>query len=146
KEDLYTCYNTFYHPSNMILSVVGNFDPDRMMHMVVNNQAKKSFLEMEEIKRFFPEEPKNVAMKRNNIQMPVSMPNCTVGIKEVTTNLNKDEFLARDLLQEMVLDHYFSKSGKFYETLYKKQLINSSFSFSTTLDRNFGYSFIGGNT
>src|SRR5699024_1909753 len=25
KEDLYNCYNTFYHPENMVLVVVGNF-------------------------------------------------------------------------------------------------------------------------
>ena len=23
---LYTCYNTFYHPSNMVLAIVGKFD------------------------------------------------------------------------------------------------------------------------
>src|SRR5690625_3590636 len=46
----------------------------------------------------------------------------------------------------MILDYYFSKSGEFYEVLYEDQLINRSFSYSTTLERNFGYSFIGGNT
>src|SRR5690625_1359829 len=75
KEDLYTCYHTFYHPSNMILSVVGNFNPEEMMHLIEENQAKKSFSEPEEIKRFFPEEPEEVAIKENYIQMPVSMPN-----------------------------------------------------------------------
>lgn len=28
-EDLYTCYNTFYHPSNMTLFVVGKMDLKR---------------------------------------------------------------------------------------------------------------------
>src|SRR5699024_8560063 len=77
KEDLYTCYHTFYHPSNMILSVVGNFDPEVMMDLIEENQSKKSFSEMEEIKRYFPNEPADVAMKQNNIQMPISIPNCT---------------------------------------------------------------------
>src|SRR5699024_10923918 len=27
KDDLYTCYNTFYHPENMSLFIAGNFDP-----------------------------------------------------------------------------------------------------------------------
>lgn len=29
KETLYTCYNSFYHPSNMLLFVVGGVEPRR---------------------------------------------------------------------------------------------------------------------
>src|SRR5699024_802372 len=31
KDDLYTCYHTFYHPENMTFFLTGNFDPDEMM-------------------------------------------------------------------------------------------------------------------
>src|SRR5699024_8629851 len=102
KEDLYTCYHTFYHPTNMTLCVVGNFEPQSMMHMIEENQAKKNFAEMNEIKRSFSPEPRGVAMKENKIMMPVSVPNCTIGIKEFTTVLDKNDFIKRDLLQGMV--------------------------------------------
>lgn len=40
-EDLYTCYNTFYHPSNMTLFVVGKMDPEALMAFIRENQAAK---------------------------------------------------------------------------------------------------------
>ena len=39
KETLYTCYETFYHPGNMLLFVVGPVDPERIMSLVRENQA-----------------------------------------------------------------------------------------------------------
>ena len=41
KETLYTCYNAFYHPSNMLLFVVGGVDPEQVISMVRSNQAQK---------------------------------------------------------------------------------------------------------
>lgn len=146
KEDLYTCYHTFYHPENMTLFIAGNFDEHKMMHLIEENQAKKQFDKMGKIKRTYPKEPVEVNMKDHHINMPVTVPRCTIGIKEVVTELDKDSFLKRDLLQDMVLEYYFSQSGPFYQTLYEEGLIDDSFSFSTTLEKNFGYSLIGSNT
>lgn len=146
KDDLYTCYHTFYHPENMILFIAGNFDASKMMQFIKDNQAKKDFEKMDHIERAFPDEPTEVIKKENKIIMPVSVPKCTVGIKESVTELSGDSFLKKDLLQSMVMDHFFSKGGPFYQTLYDEALIDSSFYFETNLEKNFGYSFIGGNT
>ncbi|SEQ56344.1 Predicted Zn-dependent peptidase [Virgibacillus subterraneus] len=146
KDDLYTCYNTFYHPENMTLFIAGNFDAESMMDLIQSNQDSKDFAKLDAIKREFPEEPKDVAMKENKIVMPVSIAKCTIGIKESSGELSKQDFLERDLLQSMIIDFYFSKSGAFYQKLYEENLIDSSFSFETNLEKNFGYSFIGGNT
>lgn len=146
KDDLYTCYNTFYHPENMTLFIAGNFDASKMMELIKQNQAAKDFKKMDKIEREFPHEPETVAMKENKIIMPVSIPKCTIGIKESVAELKKEVFLKKDLLQSMVIDHYFSKSGQFYQTLYDEKLIDSSFYFETNLEKNFGYSFIGSNT
>lgn len=43
KEDLYRCYNTFYHPSNMALLIVTNENEKEVLEIVKNNQSKKSF-------------------------------------------------------------------------------------------------------
>lgn len=146
KDDLYTCYNTFYHPSNMTLFICGNVDETEMMTLIKDNQEKKSFESLEKIIREFPEEPASVAMKENNIKMPVSIPKATVGIKEANTALAPEQFLNRDLLQSMVLDYFYAKGGKYHQELYDAALIDSSFFYETSLDRNFGYSMIGGNT
>jgi len=146
KDDLYTCYNTFYHPENMTLFIAGNFDGPQMMQLIEENQANKDFVKTDPVERNFPVEPEEVAMKENTLIMPVSIPTCTVGIKESTTVLDKDTFLKKDLLQGMVMNFYFSKGGQFYQDLYAEKLINSSFNFSTNLEKNFGYTLINTNT
>nr|WP_026680957.1 pitrilysin family protein [Priestia megaterium] len=146
KDDLYTCYNTFYHPENMTLFITGNFDPNQMMQLVERNQNRKDFKEMKELRRNFPVEPQEVATKEKKITMPVSITKCTVGIKEANLDISNEAFLKKDLLQGMILDHYFSKGGEFYQLLYEEQLIDDSFFFETNLDRNFGYTLIGSNS
>lgn len=146
KDDLYMCYHTFYHPENMNLFLAGNFDAEKIMTLIEDNQNQKTFENMTDIHREIPDEPLEVAMKENKIVMPVTIPKCTIGIKESTSQLNGNEFLKRDLLQGMVLSYYFSKGGQFYQTLYEEDLIDESFFYETNLDRSFGYSIVGGNT
>lgn len=146
KDDLYTCYYTFYHPENMTLCITGNFNPEQMMNLIKSNQASKDFKKMDEINRYLPNEPKEVAMKEHHIKMPVSVPKCTVGIKESSEEISGEEFLKKDLLQNMIVDYYFSKGGSFYQELYQEKLIDDSFYFETTLDKNYGYTLIGSNS
>ncbi|CDO02169.1 Putative zinc protease AlbF [Oceanobacillus picturae] len=145
KDDLYTCYNTFYHPENMIFFLAGNFDPSSMMELIEANQNAKTFQKMDEIKRQFPEEKMEVAKREAKQTMSVSVPKCTIGIKDSVSTLMKEEFLKRELLQSMVMDHYFSKGGDFYQELYQSELIDDSFFYETNLERNFGYTLIGSN-
>ncbi|MEC5422628.1 pitrilysin family protein [Virgibacillus sp. C22-A2] len=146
KDDLYTCYNTFYHPENMTLFIAGNFDPESMIKLIKTNQDSKEFKKMNAIERKIHEEPAEVAEKNSKIVMPVSVPKCTIGIKESTSELTKEEFLKKDLLQDMVMGHYFSKGGDFYLELYNEKLIDGSFYYETNLEKNFGYTLIGSNT
>ncbi|KAF6512249.1 peptidase M16 family [Geobacillus stearothermophilus] len=64
KELLYECYETFYHPSNMLLFVVGPVDEQKIMQQIRDNQAKKSFPQAPEVKRFAYEEPSAVAERK----------------------------------------------------------------------------------
>ncbi len=40
KDLLYECYETFYHPSNMSLFIVGPVDPEAVISQVRKNQEK----------------------------------------------------------------------------------------------------------
>ena len=66
KDLLYECYETFYHPSNMLLFVVGAIDPEKTMDLVRENQAKKDYKNQPEIVRLFEEEPEEVNEKKKN--------------------------------------------------------------------------------
>lgn len=146
KEDLYTCYNTFYNPANMVLFVIGNFEAEAMMQTVRENQASKTFPDNPLPDHMYPEEPKEVAVKERTIHMPVTMPKVTIGIKETNGTISKDEFLMRDTMQTMLLDYLFDNGGPFYEELYEAGLIDDSFSFSTTVEEAFSFSLLSGNT
>src|SRR5699024_11939078 len=82
KDNLYTCYETFYHPENMTLFVASNIDAEEIGELIKNNQAEKEFSKPEEIKRFYPKEPTEVNEKKKVIHMPVSTPKCIIGVKE----------------------------------------------------------------
>lgn len=146
KEDLYTCYNTFYHPSNMTLFVIGNFDHEAVFEVIQQNQAKKTFQEAKKIVRYLPDEPANVACEESVIHLPVSIPKVSIGIKESNEQLEKELFLKREVIQSMLLDYFFSESGPFYEKLYDNELIDDTFNFSTTVENSFSFSLISSNS
>ncbi len=52
-QDLYTCYRTFYQPSNMVLFVVGKMEPEKLMKLIRENQEAKNFPPKQEIVRYF---------------------------------------------------------------------------------------------
>lgn len=146
KEDLYTCYNTFYHPSNMTLFVIGNFDHEAVFEVIQQNQAKKTFQKAKKIVRYLPDEPANVAREESVIHLPVSIPKVSIGIKESNEQLEKEAFLKREVIQSMLLDYFFSESGPFYEKLYDNELIDDTFNFSTTVENSFSFSLISSNS
>src|SRR5690625_1808081 len=146
KEDLYTCYNTFYHPENMALFVIGNFDVEAMSTLIENNQSNKKFTKVSPIDKGLYDEPNHVATSESVIHLPVSIPKVTIGIKESAQILNGKNLLKRELLQTMLLDNYFSASGSFYEQLYEEELIDDSFDYSTNVEASFSFSLISSNT
>ncbi|MBU5595061.1 insulinase family protein [Amphibacillus sp. MSJ-3] len=145
KEDLYTCYETFYHPSNMVLVLVGNFDPMELLEVITTNQASKTFEQMPPIERHYLTEPAHVYEKNVSIEMPVAVPKCMVGIKEVPQT-DKESFIKEDLLADMLLDHFYSRSGIYYQELYDLDLIDGNLGFETERQKQFTFSLVGGNT
>ncbi|MBM7540634.1 EF-P 5-aminopentanol modification-associated protein YfmH [Amphibacillus cookii] len=145
KEDLYTCYHTFYHPSNMTVTLVGQFDPEQMIALIKKNQAQKSFEKPPHINRFYPEEELKVAKAEDAIEMPVAVAKCMVGIKEEPKQ-DSQTFIKEELLADMLLDYFYSKSGEYYQELYDKDLIDGSLGFESERQKQFAFSVIGGNT
>ena len=66
KENLYRCYNSFYHPNNMALLIVTNEDENDVLELVKNNQNKKSFKKDFNIIKKEYEESEKVRKKKEN--------------------------------------------------------------------------------
>ncbi|WLP62687.1 pitrilysin family protein [Bacillus thuringiensis] len=146
KDLLYECYETFYHPSNMLLFVVGAIDPEKTMDLVRENQAKKDYKNQPEIVRSFEEEPNEVNEKKKIISMPVQTPKCLVGIKATNLKEKGQALLKQEIALTLLLDYLFGKSSVLYEALYNEGLIDDSFSYDYTEENNFGFAMVGGDT
>ncbi|PKR78683.1 peptidase M16 [Halalkalibacillus sediminis] len=145
KDDLYTCYETFYHPSNMTLFLIGNFDLERMKQLIREDQDQKEFETPDTIQRFYGDEKDEVYKPLEKIHMPISTPKVMFGIKDKKTNLEKD-LLKNEMMRDMILDLYFSKSGKFYQELYQDGLIIDKLRIEMFMEESFGFTAIGANT
>lgn len=142
-DHLYTCYNTFYHPSNMLLFAIGAVEPEEMMAFIRENQGKKEFPEPTPIQRFFEEEPTDVAVKERILHMDVQKPKVYMGLKAKDTNLSGREMLQHELSVQIALELIFGRTSSFYERVYDEGLIDESYAFDFTLEKGFGFALIG---
>ncbi|MGG6431877.1 EF-P 5-aminopentanol modification-associated protein YfmH [Anoxybacillus sp. D401a] len=146
KDLLYECYETFYHPSNMLLFVTGPIDPSAILEQIRTNQAKKTFRPPAEIERFRYEEPTHVARERHVIEMNVQTPKCFVGIKANNVYAKGKEKLKHECAIGLLLDYLFGKSSTHYERLYQQGLIDETFMVDYTEESDFGFGLVGGDT
>ncbi|MEH7250508.1 pitrilysin family protein [Neobacillus niacini] len=146
KDLLYECYNTFYHPSNMLLFIVGPVDPTKFMDQVRENQAKKVYKDMPEIKRKFEDEPAHAAEKKQVLGMNVQTGKCLIGVKALHVDQTGPDLLKNELTMNVLLDILFGKSSENYTQLYNDGLIDETFSYDYTQEQGFGFAMIGGDT
>lgn len=146
KDTLYQCYETFYHPSNMILFVVGGVNPEQIMELVRTNQAGKAFDPQGEILRHFDPEPNKVRNKEKVSKLSVSLPKCMIGFKETENVETGRTLLQKELETKIVLDMLFSPSSTLYQKLYDENLISDDFSHEYNCQPGYSFSAFGGDT
>ena len=140
---LYKCYNTFYNLSNMSIVVVGNVDAARIAQ-VIENGVKKNEPFSEEIKKVYPEEPKEIAKNYTEQKLSVAMPLFMLGFKDTDTGYGGDRLLKKSIEINILLKMLFGKSSSLYKDLYEEGLINNSFSLEYTMQPDYGYTSIDG--
>ena len=143
KDMLELCYNTFYHPSNMMIFVVGNIDPDKAMATIKENQDKKNFSLANPIVLKKVNEPKEIKTKEKVLTMDVEMNKIIVSIKVNEILENPKDKIKRELALNLLFDLLFSKSAKLYNDWLNQGIINDSFSASFTQERDYAFIQIG---
>ncbi len=142
KETLYQCYKTFYHPSNMLITVVGDVEHIKVFEQVEN--CIQTSEKASEIKRIFPNESTDINKSYIEQNMPVSTPIFYMGFKDSNLDLEGAEILRYELATKLLLSMLMGKSSRLYEELYDKGLINSSFEMDFSLEKSYAYSMFGG--
>lgn len=146
KATLEKCYHTFYHPSQMMLFVVGHINPDEIIKLIQDNQQQKHFSKENPIQRAVVNEPLDVAQKEAVLHMDVTMPKIIVSMKINTILTKPQERLKRELAMNLFLDIFFAKSSSLYDEWLNEELINDSFSAQFTQERDYCFLQIGGDT
>lgn len=146
-ETLYTCYNTFYHPNNMLLFVIGNFEVEAVMTFIRENQTEKAFAQPQPIMRHEVRDTTKPGGKNRQLTMDVSMPKIMIGIKnQEVFDIEPKQQLKNELAYDFMLDLLFGSSSKNYDQLLADGVINDSFGYSQTNDPGVGYTLMSTDT
>ena len=140
-EMLYKCYNTFYHPSNMVLTVVGDFEPEAILA-----EIKKRLKDNEargEITRIYPEEKLEINKKYAEKEMEVSMPLFMIGFKDNIKD-TYNEVVKRHIAIEIILNMLIGKSSNLYNELYKEGYLLSQPDLEYEFGNEYSHVLIGG--
>lgn len=146
KETLLDCYHTFYHPSNMLVFVVGPFDPQKVVDQIRDNQLRKDYVPQAAIDRIYPTEPKEAKEAKVEVHLSVSIPKCLFGFKEVDIDLSGRDLLQREMATAVGFDVLFSRSAELFNRLFNEGLIDKGFTWEYEVTSEYGFSVIGGNT
>ena len=129
KEDLYTCYNTFYHPSNMFLVITGNVDPKEVIDLVKLNQSEKKYDDTFNIALKEYDEPNSVATEFKKEYFDVQIPKVSIGYKislgDIKLNINDfKNYLS------ILFNIKFGSTSEFSEKLKEEKLITGDMDIS----------------
>lgn len=123
-ETLYRCHAAFYTPSNMVLCVAGNVDPERVCQMardILPKDAKPTIP-----RDWGRSEPRTVFCPEKRKAMAVAAPLLQMGIKGVPAPDGPGRVRQR-LLGELACEVLAGSSSPLYNRLYREGLINSGF-------------------
>ena len=136
---LYTIYNYFYIPENMVIVACGDFNPEELLENIKQRMILKS--SHKKVTRIYEEEPDSIVKKEISKNMEVSIPIFMIGYKDriPSGNMVKKD-LAVEILSEMIL----GKSSKLFKRLYDEKLITSELGFNYEYGRTYAHFLIQG--
>ncbi|EOS8079625.1 insulinase family protein [Enterococcus hirae] len=145
-DDLYTCYRTFYQPSNMVLFVVGKLEPEKLIELIRTNQNAKDFPPAQKIERYFPDNNGDIIAK-SSMRSAITRDKFVLGIKGLDVLPAEGKELLRyktalNLLFQLLLGN----TSQNYLKMYNDGLIDDSFGFEFSLDREFHFADFSGDT
>ena len=95
KEDLYNCYNTFYHPSNMVLTISGDVDVDETINFLHEFYNNYDFEKRPKVIIKHKDEPDTVVKEKEVIYMNNLSKEVLICYKVKKPTYIKDEYLNR---------------------------------------------------
>ena len=117
------CYRTFYIPSNMVLTVAGDVNVNRVIE-TAESMLKKEYVAPPV--RDYGIEPEGVCKKDVCESMECNMPIFCLGFKK-NAKTDGEEGMHTRLCSSLAVELLFGEGSAFYSELYSKGLINQEF-------------------
>ncbi|MGQ0552022.1 MAG: EF-P 5-aminopentanol modification-associated protein YfmH [Planctomycetota bacterium] len=140
------CYDLFYHPANLCLTVAGSLSPEDVARRVEADQAGRPPDGRGPHLRSTVDEPPDVASSRCELRLAVARPRLLFGIKERELGGGGPAIARREITTRILLDLLFGRSSAAYERLYAAGIIDETFSVWHGAEESFAFSTIGGDT
>lgn len=121
-ELLYKCYNTFYHPSNMFICIVGNVDTETVLKQIKESINPNAPIEIE---RYFEDEPEGVVQPYIEQKLSVAQPMFCFGYKLLP---DEKQSVKDKICTGMLIEILVGEASPLYKQLTEKGLINDEFS------------------
>lgn len=138
-EVLNLCFNTFYHPSNMTLSIVGNFDKDEVIKVIKQNQEKKAYDKVADIKRKYYLEDNKVINSDGSSYMDINKPRFGCGVKFDVRGYDSISLYKNMVSLDILMDIFFDQSSNFYNDSLEKNIISNGFNYETYFEPTFAH-------
>ncbi len=140
-EDLQACYDAFYRPQNMVLSLAGDFDIDGMMAtvdglLVPANPGQAT--------KIYPQENGAPAADWLEEEFHVSRPHIWIGWRDSQGVGLGEPLLKRWLLSSLALDLVLDHSSTYHEDLYRRKVVDDSLTCHFSGDADWGYACVHG--
>ena len=123
-ENLTLCHRAFYDPSNMVLSIVGDVDPEQVLSVIRKVLGSETRTAGEKCRE--KTEPVSCFQPRSLDKMEISMPTFLLGFKWGRL-ANSQESIRLEVIGDLASEALFGESSELYLSLYDQGLIDGSF-------------------
>ena len=142
-QTLIDCHRAFYDPSNMVLCVVGDVDPQQIQDIALELLPKEPGGASE--RDYGEKEPAEPYQHTITQEMEVSMPMFSVGFKGAEVPKGPQR-LRQEIIGDLAGEILCGESSRLYQEMYESGLIDPGFGVSYSLVRELSMLCLGGDS
>ncbi|MBL7009488.1 MAG: insulinase family protein, partial [Planctomycetes bacterium] len=142
-EHLQACFDAFYRPQNLVLSLAGDLDPERVFRLVEERVEDRA---AERVERIYPQEGGAPAAAELEEEFAVSRPHLWLGWRDAAGAGTGQPLVERRVLSSLVLDLALGDSSELHQDLYQRGVVDDTFSAGFSCDFDYGYAVVSAQT
>jgi predicted Zn-dependent peptidase len=144
-EQLFKCYEAFYTPSNMMVYVAGDLEPEEVFSLIESSLTPGYLSKKDCGKLMMPIESSEVLNREIIVDYDVATPMFELALKNKHNCDNDTEgTLKISMALKIALDAEFGKASETYNMLYEKGYTNSTFSMEFSCGNGYSFTIFGG--